>query len=112
LLYGEYFAGIWQPWTATKGYYLHSGVQKYNQISTSDLRDCMSFCLQDEDISDDCSSIVKSVSGDQCEIFNKRSDDTGVTPEVNTYYQYFNLPLWYSGTCMYLVSHRFRRRPI
>jgi len=42
---------------------------------------------------------VKSVSGDQCEIANKRSDDTRVTPEVNTDYQYFNLPLWYSGMC-------------
>jgi len=91
------FTGIWQPWTATIGYHLNSGVQKYNQRSTSDLRDCMSFCLQDEDMSYNCSSIVKSVSGNQCEIANKRSDDTGVTPEVNTEYQYFNLPLWYSG---------------
>ncbi|KAF6025864.1 hypothetical protein EB796_015827 [Bugula neritina] len=91
-------AGIWQPWTATRGDYLNSGVQKYNQISTLDLRDCMSVCLQDETISYNCSSIVKSVSGDQCEIVNKRSDDTGVIPEVNTDYQYFNLPLWYSGT--------------
>jgi len=57
----------------------------------------MSFCLQDEDISYNCNSIVKSVSEEQCEIVNKRSDDTGVTPEVNTDYQYFNLPLWYSG---------------
>jgi len=57
----------------------------------------MSFCLRDEDISHKCSSIVKSVSGDQCEIANKRSDEAGVTTEVNTDYQYFNLPLWYSG---------------
>jgi len=57
----------------------------------------MRFCLQDEDISYNCSSIVKSASGDQCEIVNKRSDDTGVTPEEHTDYQYFNLPLWYSG---------------
>jgi len=57
----------------------------------------MSFCLQNEDINYNCSSIVKSVSGDQCEILNKRSDDAGVTPEVNAGYQYFNLPLWYSG---------------
>jgi len=57
----------------------------------------MSVCLQNEDISYTCNSIVKSVSGDQCEIVNKRSDNTGVTPEVNTDYQYFNLPLWYSG---------------
>jgi len=78
--------GIWQPWTTTRGDYLNSGVLKYNQTSTSDLRDCMSFCLQNEDISYNCSSIVKSVSGDQCEIVNKRSDDTGVTPEVNTDY--------------------------
>jgi len=60
----------------------------------------MSFCLQDEDISYNCSSIVKSVSRDQCEIVNKRSDDTGVTPERNTGYQYFTLPLWYSGIIM------------
>ncbi|KAF6034681.1 hypothetical protein EB796_007007 [Bugula neritina] len=101
-------AGIWQPWTATTGYYLNSGVQKYNQISTSDLRDCMSFCLQDEDISYNCSSIVKSVSGDQCEIVNKRSDDTGVTPEVNTDYQYFNLPLWYSDNSDSTTNTRVR----
>jgi len=92
-----YFTGIWQSWTATRGDYLNSGVQKYNQANTSDLRDCMSFCLEDEDTSYNCSSIVKSVSGDQCDIVNKRSDDTGVTPEVNAHYQYFNLPLWYSG---------------
>ncbi|KAF6021097.1 hypothetical protein EB796_020595 [Bugula neritina] len=98
-------AGIWQPWTATKGYHLNSGVEKYNQISTSDLRDCMSFCLQDEDISYNCSSIVKSVSGDQCYIVNKRSDDTGVTPEVITAYQYFNLPLWYSGIYIYIYIY-------
>jgi len=90
--------GIWQPWTATRGYHLNSGVQKYIQIKIlTDLTDCMSFCLQDEDIRYNCSSIVESVSGDQCEIVNKRSDDTGVTTEVNTEYQYFNLPLWYSG---------------
>jgi len=92
-----YLIGIWQPWTATKGDYLNSGIQKYNQTSTSDLRDCMDFCLEDEDISYNCSAIVKSVSGDQCEIVNKRSDDTGVTPEKHKYSQYFNLPLWYSG---------------
>jgi len=57
----------------------------------------MSFCLQDDDTSYNCSSIVKSVSGDQCQIVNKRSDETGVTPEEHTDYQYFNLPLWYSG---------------
>jgi len=60
----------------------------------------MSFCLQDEDISFNCSSIVNSVSGDQCKVVNKRSDDTGVTPEEHTHYQYFNLPLWYSGTIL------------
>ncbi|KAF6029363.1 hypothetical protein EB796_012333 [Bugula neritina] len=42
-------AGLWQPWTATKGHHLNSGVQKSKSTSTSDLRDCMSFCLQDED---------------------------------------------------------------
>jgi len=61
----------------------------------------MSFCLQDETISYNCSSIVKSVSGDQCDIVNNRSDDTGVTPEKHTDYQYFNLPLWYSGMSEY-----------
>jgi len=56
----------------------------------------MSFCLQG--IRYTCSSIVKSVTHtNECEILNMRSDDTGVTPEVNTDYQYFNLPLWYSG---------------
>jgi len=94
-----YFTGIWQLWTATRGDYLNIGVQKYKQISTSDLRDCMSFCLEDEDMSYNCSSIVKSVSGDKCEIVNKRSDDTGVTTEKHPDYQYFNLPLWYSGIC-------------
>jgi len=68
----------------------------------------MSFCVKDEDISYNCSSIVKSVSGDQCEIVNQRSDVIGVTPEINTDYQYFNLPLWYSGTNKNLIFNLYR----
>ena len=91
--------GIWQPWTAVKGKYLNQGVNKDTKTTQSNLRDCMTDCLQNFISSDvgRCRSVIKSTTGDVCDLVNKRSDDEGIQSEDNAGSQYFNRPSWYLG---------------
>ena len=91
--------GIWQPWTAVKGKCLDQGVNKDTKTTQSNLRDCMTDCLQNLMPSGvgRCRSIIKSTTGDDCELVDKRSDDEAIQSEDMTGYQYFNRPSWYLG---------------
>jgi len=70
---------------------------KYDTKGILSLKNCMSFCLRDDNINYTCSSIIKSIRSYVCNFVDKRSDHPEVILELSTDHQYFDLPLWYSG---------------
>ena len=94
------FVGLWQSWTAVKGKRLNGGTI-INTISQKNLRDCLRDCLRTHlpTDADECRSVIKSTTGNGCQLVNKRSLDEGVDIEDSSEYQYFDRPSWYLGMC-------------